>query len=66
MRTIARAVNDLTPDGYGFFVLCVKGNQREYISNMTRETVIEAMRDFIVRDLLEQHLKKGGALSAVD
>lgn len=50
MQAIAKGVDGILPKGYGFFVLCFQfgvPGPVEYASNARREDVVEAMKEFI-------------------
>lgn len=53
LRLIAGEVKRTLPPGYGFFVLvapfdCTAG-RANYVSNMTRETALLVMKEFLLR-----------------
>jgi hypothetical protein len=57
MQAVARDVSKHLPAGYGFFVLCFKfgstNDPCEYVSNARRQDVIEAMREFLLRNPIQ-------------
>ena len=58
MQAIAKSINEKLPEGYGFFVLCFRYNQKggrvEYASNAQREDVVRAMQEFIDRNPMQK------------
>jgi len=67
LRIAAQAIKDKLPDNYGFILLAAPfgepdGNARlVYISSMTRETAINAMKEWLIKCSAEEdwmkHLK---------
>jgi hypothetical protein len=53
MRLIAGDVKRSLPPGYGFFVLVApfdsEDGRANYVSNMTRETALLVMKEFLLR-----------------
>jgi hypothetical protein len=53
MRRIADSVKCRLPAGYGFFVLVMPFDSTDgranYVSNITRETALLAMKEFLLR-----------------
>jgi hypothetical protein len=57
MQAIARDVKSELPPGYGFFVLCFPFNAAgrvEYVSNGNRADVVQAMKEFIERNPMQE------------
>lgn len=56
LRSMAKFIESLLPRGYGFFVLCFpfgEGGRAEYASNAKREDVMQAMKEFIERNIMQ-------------
>ena len=53
LQAIGHGIKAVLPEGWTFFLLCAPAGERpgraNYLSTMTRESAIEAMKEFIAK-----------------